>query len=179
MEEVIQSVPEEEETVLEEEGEEVIIEPIPFSIFTSAFNEGDPIPEKFSCDGENLSPALEWSEVPDRTSSFVLIMDDPDAAGGTWIHWVLFNIPGEVTALAGSVPSEATLSDGSVHGANSWGRSDYGGPCPPSGTHRYFFKLYALDVTLDLPVGSAVETILESMDGHVLAEANLMGTYTR
>lgn len=148
-------------------------ETTPLMITSPAFVEGEPIPIKFSCDGEDISPALAWTDPPEGTLSFALIMDDPDAPGGTWVHWVLYNIPPETRMLPENVPAEPILADGSEHGKNSWGRADYGGPCPPSGTHRYFFKLYALDTTLD------EDPLLGGMEGHILAEAQLMGVFSR
>ena len=105
-------------------------------------------------------------------------MDDPDAPGGTWVHWVLFNIPGNARSLLGNLPPDAQLADGSIQGVNSFGRNDYGGPCPPSGTHRYFFKLYALDTTLSLDESAGKDEVLAAMEGHILAQAELMGTYS-
>ena len=152
---------------------------ISFSISSPAFKEGDVIPTQYSCDGEDQSPPLEWTGSPDGTASFVLIMDDPDAPGGTWVHWILFNIPGDVSGLQSSIPGEGIFDDSSLQGANSWGRSDYGGPCPPGGTHRYFFKLYALDSLLELADGVDFGGVEQAMRDHVLAEASLMGTFTR
>jgi Raf kinase inhibitor-like YbhB/YbcL family protein len=106
-------------------------------------------------------------------------MDDPDASAGTWVHWVLYNLPAERRALPEAVPSDGDLPDGGRHGENNWRRLGYGGPCPPSGTHRYFFRLYALDVALDLDAGATKKELLQAMEGHVLAEGQLMGTYTR
>ena len=157
----------------------VSLDTIPFSISSPVFADGEPIPMQFSCDGNNQSPPLSWVGAPQETASFILIMDDPDAPGGTWVHWVLFNIPGNLDGLDGSVPSDSVLSDGSFHGANSWGRSDYGGPCPPGGTHRYFFKLYALDTFLEITAGAEITLLEESMRDHVLAQTSLMGTYMR
>jgi Raf kinase inhibitor-like YbhB/YbcL family protein len=151
----------------------------PFTLSSNAFIQEAAIPTRYSCDGENISPPLEWGDPPQGTESFALILDDPDAPGGTWVHWILYNIPAEVRALPEAIPPEEELPDGSRHGENSFGRLDYGGPCPPSGTHRYFFKLYALDVTLDLEPGVDKKTLLQAMEGHVLAEAELMGTYPR
>ena len=108
-----------------------------------------------------------------------LIADDPDAPIGTWVHWVLYNLPVEARALPEAVPSDAELPDGSRHGKNGWGRLDYGGPCPPSGTHRYVFKLYALDTVLDLKAGASKKKVLEAVEGHILAQAELMGVYSR
>jgi Raf kinase inhibitor-like YbhB/YbcL family protein len=146
---------------------------------SSAFSNGDPIPGVYTCDGQDISPPLSWEEPPSGTESFALIVDDPDAPGGTWVHWVLFNVPGETRSLAEEVSDDAELSDGGLHGENSWNRMGYGGPCPPSGTHRYFFKLYALDTRLDLEAGASKERLLDTMEGHILAQTELMGTYQR
>ncbi|RLC65970.1 MAG: YbhB/YbcL family Raf kinase inhibitor-like protein [Chloroflexi bacterium] len=150
-----------------------------FELTSPAFAHGEPIPSKYTCDGEDISPPLEWSGAPAGTQSFALIMDDPDAPVGTWIHWVLYNAPAETNALPEGVPADAELSDGSLHGKNSWRRTDYGGPCPPSGTHRYFFKLYALDTTLNLDAGATKKQLLQAMEGHILDQAELVGTYKR
>jgi Raf kinase inhibitor-like YbhB/YbcL family protein len=148
-------------------------------ITSSAFNEGDMIPARYSCDGEDLSPALAWSGSPGNTESFALICDDPDAPVGTWVHWVLFNIPGSAEGLQEGISADKTLQDGSVHGKNSWGRLGYGGPCPPGGTHRYFFKLYSLDKKLDLQPGASKGDVENAMKGHILGEAQIMGRYSR
>ncbi len=148
-------------------------------VTSSAFTQGNPIPARYSCKGEDISPPLTWSDPPAGTQSFVLIMDDPDAPMGTWVHWVIYNIPASARGLPENVPSDAQLPDGSVQGKNSWGRFGYGGPCPPSGTHRYFFKLYALDTTLDLPAGADKRTLESAMRGHILAQGELMGTFSR
>jgi len=168
-----------EEPAMEEAPTQEIIEIGPFELTSSAFAHEEPIPVKYSCDGENISPPLAWSDPPEGTQSFVLINDDPDAPVGVWIHWVLYNIPGDSRGLNEAIPAQEELGDGSQHGENSWGRRDYGGPCPPSGTHRYFFKLYALDIVLELGAGADKETLLDAMEGHVLAEAELMGTFER
>ena len=152
---------------------------VPFALTSTAFAEGEPIPSKYTCDGEDISPPLQWRDVPEGTRSFALIADDPDAPRGTWDHWLLYNLPAEARNLPEGVPAEAELSDGSRHGQNSWSRLGYGGPCPPSGTHRYFFKLYALDTLLELDAGASKERLSQAMEGHVLAEAVLMGVYTR
>lgn len=144
-----------------------------------AFAQEQPIPQKFSCDGEDVSPALQWSGPPPNTQSLALIMDDPDAPVGTWVHWVLFNLPADSHTLPEAVAPEAELADGSRHGQNSWKRLGYGGPCPPHGTHRYFFKLYALDVPLNLSSGADKGQLLQAMEGHILVQTELMGTYSR
>lgn len=148
-------------------------------IQSSAFNNEDMIPKKYTCDGQDISPSLEWTGVPESAKSLVLISDDPDAPMGTWIHWVMFNIPPNVSSLSEAVPSEETLSDGTIQGITSFGKSGYGGPCPPGGTHRYFFKLYALDTQLDLGPSATKKDVEKAMKGHVLAESQVMGKYQR
>ena len=138
---------------------------------SSAFGPGEAIPARHSCDGKDLSPPLTIEDIPGATAALALIVDDPDA-GGTWDHWVAYDIP-----VAGTVP-EGVRSLGTA-GTNSWRRTGYGGPCPPSGTHRYYFRIYALDAPLGLPAGAGRKQILEAMRGHVLAEATLMGRYSR
>lgn len=149
------------------------------SLSSGAFQYGEKIPLKYTCDGEDISPPLEWNNVPQGTQSLALIADDPDAPVGTWVHWVLYNMPNETRALPEAVPPDANLADKSRHGKNSWGRLGYGGPCPPGGTHRYFFKLYALDAIIELSAGASKEQLLEAMKEHILAEAELMGSYSR
>lgn len=147
---------------------------------SSAFAEGDTIPQQYTCDGEDISPPLSWDEPPEGAESFVLIVDDPDAPVGTWVHWVVFNIPPDTRSLPEDVPAQEQLSDGAVHGNNSWNRLGYGGPCPPSGsTHSYVFKLYALDTTLDLEAGAKKNPVVSGMEGHVLAASELTGEYAR
>ena len=148
-----------------------------FQLTSPAFAHEDAIPGKYTCDGDDTSPALAWTKPPAGTESFALIMDDPDAPGGTWVHWVLYNIPADVRKLAEAFPADAELSDGSRNGKNSWPKSGYGGPCPPSGTHRYYFKLYTLDTMLDLAAGANKAQLLKAMEGHILAQTELMGTY--
>ena len=152
---------------------------VAFELTSTAFAAGEPIPQKYTCDGQDISPPLQWSDPPQGTQSLALICDDPDAPIGTWVHWVLFNLPVESRSLPEAVPSDADLSDGSRHGENGWRRPGYGGPCPPSGTHRYFFKLYALDAVLDLEAGASKKQVLQAMEGHILAQAELMGVYSR
>jgi len=148
-------------------------------ITSSAFSEGGMIPRKYTCDGPDVSPDLAWSGIPDGTRSLALICDDPDAPVGTWVHWVLFNLPAAATGLPEGVASDATLQNGASHGTNDFRRLGYGGPCPPGGTHRYFFKLYALDTPLRLESGATKAQLESAMAGHILGEAQLMGKYKR
>ena len=150
-----------------------------FELTSTAFTPGESIPRKYTCDGQDISPPLQWSDPPQDTRSFALIADDPDAPAGTWVHWVLYNLPSEARTLSEAIPSDADLPDGSWNGQNGWRRLGYGGPCPPSGTHRYFFKLYALDRRLDLAAGANNKQLLRAMEGHILAQAELMGVYSR
>ena len=167
-----------EKPVTEEiESPEPILDLPEFTLSSAAFLEGEPIPTKYSCDGDNTSPSLVWSGAPENTGSFALIMDDPDAPVGIWVHWVLFNLPGDANSLPENLPADAVFTDGSQQGTNSWGRLGYGGPCPPSGTHRYFFKLYALDTSLTLGESASKEDVLAAMEDHILMETELMGTY--
>jgi hypothetical protein len=147
---------------------------------STAFAEGKPIPAKYTCDGADVSPPLKWSSVPEGTKSLALISDDPDAPVGTWVHWVIYNIPPDATELAEGVPKSETLTNGATQGMTDFKRVGYGGPCPPQGgPHRYFFKLYALDTTLSLKRGATKQELLRTMEGHILAEGQLMGTYQR
>jgi len=158
------------------------IEEVPamtLELTSTAFSEGQPIPARYTCAGEDISPPLAWRGAPPGTQSFALIMDDPDAPGRTWVHWVVFNLPASTTGLPAAIRSDGDLPGGALHGQNSWRRNDYGGPCPPSGTHRYFFKLYALDAMLDLSSGATKQQVLDALAGHVLAEGQLMGTYKK
>lgn len=149
-----------------------------FSFSSPAFGHGQPIPAVYTCKGRDISPPLTWSDLPQGTKSLALIMDDPDAPMGTWVHWVIYNIPSTRTGLEEAIPSEERLADGSLQGKNSWRRIGYGGPCPPSGTHRYYFRLYALDSMLSLAPGATKEQLLQAMQGHILAEAEWMGTFS-
>ena len=148
-------------------------------VTSSAFEEGGPIPSKHTCDGADVSPALQWDGEPEGTESIALICDDPDAPMGTWVHWVLFNLPAGAKELPESVPPDRNLPTGAVQGVNDFGKIGYGGPCPPGGTHRYFFKIHALDVQLDLNAGANKAQLLKAMEGHILAQGQLMGTYAR
>lgn len=149
------------------------------SVRSSVFQEGGVIPAKYTCDGDDISPSLEWTGIPQGTKSLALISDDPDAPVGTWVHWVMWNIPPDVKGLAEDVPRDPQLPDGSRQGISDFRRPGYGGPCPPSGVHRYYFKVYALDTILDLPSSTRKADLLRAMKGHILAEGQLMGKYSR
>jgi len=149
-------------------------------ITSSAFGEGQPIPEKYTCDARNLSPPLQWTGAPESTKSMVLIADDPDAPVGTWVHWVVYDIPAAVSAFPEDLPKSQFIPQGAKQGLNDFKHLGYGGPCPPPGKpHRYFFKLYALDAVLSLQPGSKKQEVERAMQKHVLAEARLIGTYKR
>lgn len=148
-------------------------------ITSAAFKEGGMIPSKYTCDGADVSPPLEWKSLPGGTKSLALICDDPDAPMGTWVHWVVFNLPADLRGLPENMPPKETLDNGGKQGVSDFGRTGYGGPCPPAGTHRYFFKLYALDTTLEFTGKVTKAALLKAMDGHVLAEGQLMGRYKR
>ncbi len=150
-----------------------------FELTSFAFRTGERIPSKYTCDGADVSPLLQWSIAPPGTESIALICDDPDAPVGTWDHWVIYSLPVSTTGLREAVAPDAERPDGSKQGKNSWGRLGYGGPCPPSGTHRYFFKLYALDAMLELPAGATSKQLVAAMEGHIVAKAELMGLYSR
>ncbi|MCH8205387.1 MAG: YbhB/YbcL family Raf kinase inhibitor-like protein [Chloroflexi bacterium] len=148
-------------------------------VTSTAFSEGAAIPIKYSCDGDDVSPPLSWTGVPEGTRSLALISDDPDARG-TWVHWVLYGITADVDGLSEAVVTADVTAMGAKNGTNDFKRLGYGGPCPPKGSpHRYFFKVYALDVELDLDSGAKKKELLEAMEGHVLARGQLMGTYQR
>ncbi len=149
------------------------------TLTSSAFAPGKPIPDEFSCKGRSISPALSWTGAPANTASFALIADDPDAPSGTFVHWVIYNIPAASKGLPQAVAPQPTFDDGTTQGMNSGNRRYYMGPCPPSGTHRYFFKLYALDSRLDLPPGATAAQLTKAMQGHILAQGELMGTFTK
>ncbi len=148
-------------------------------ITSSAFEDGGLIPAKYTCDGADVSPPLQWDAVPEGTGSIALICDDPDAPMGTWVHWVLFNLPSDAKELAENIPTEETLPNGAKQGTNDFGRVGYGGPCPPGGTHRYFFKIYALDTEVGLQAGADKRRLLKTMEGHILEQGQLIGKYKR
>jgi len=147
---------------------------------SSAFAEGSSIPSKYTCDGDDVSPPLKWSGVPQGAKSLALICDDPDAPAGIWVHWVMYNIPAAITELPEGVPASDAVLGSARQGVNDFRRIGYGGPCPPRGSpHRYYFKLYALDTELALKPKAAKKDVVNAMQGHILAEGQLMGTYKR
>jgi len=148
-------------------------------IKSPAFVPGGKIPGKYTCDGMDISPPLTWTSGPEGTKTFALICDDPDAPMGTWVHWVLFNLPADITEFRENVPPERELESGAKQGMNDFRKIGYGGPCPPGGVHRYFFKLYALDKKIDLEAGATKAELLKAMEGHILAEGQIMGRYER
>lgn len=141
---------------------------------TSVFEHNGQIPSVYTCDGEDLAPVLEIANVPLAAKELVLIADDPDAPMGTWVHWVLYNVPPETTRL-----DNTNLPEGAKQGMTDFGRVGWGGPCPPSGVHRYFFKLYAIDKNLDLPSGSTKYQVEKAIEGHVIEKTELVGLYKR
>ena len=151
-----------------------------FRIESPVFQDKENLPAQYTCDGANISPPLAWTEAPQGTQSFALILEDPDAPAGTWVHWVLYDLPAGTTQLPEGIQSTETLADGSKHGVTDFRKADYGGPCPPPGNaHRYVFKLYALDQVLGLPPKVSKAELLVAMNGHVLAHAEVVGNYKR
>jgi Raf kinase inhibitor-like YbhB/YbcL family protein len=148
-----------------------------FTLSSPAFQAGGEIPPAYTCNGNGGSPALAWGEPPSGTQSFALIFDDPDAPSGVYNHWVIFNIPATSRGLPESVALDPQLPDGTLQGKNTHDWMGYLGPCPPSGTHHYSFELYALDMRLGLPSGALKADLLSAMGGHILAQAELIGTY--
>jgi hypothetical protein len=146
---------------------------------SSAFTAGEMIPKKYTCDGPDVSPPLNWSDVPAGAKSLALIADDPDAPMGTWVHWVAWNIPPNARGLEEGVPKKDSHPNGMKQGTTDFRSIGYGGPCPPSGTHRYFFKLYALDTSLNLPPSTTKKDLEKGMQGHLLQQVELMGKYAR
>ena len=158
---------------VEDEGSVLLLE-------SEAFEADGTIPLRHTCDGDDISPALSWSEPPEGTQSLALICDDVDAPVRTWVHWVLFNIPADARAMVEGVPADPTSAGLGVQGANGWKRLGYGGPCPPKGSpHRYTFRLYALDTVLDLDAGATRAELDRAMEGHILDSGQLMGRYGR
>ena len=151
-----------------------------FSLKSTAFVEGAKIPEKYTCAGSDISPELSWTEPPEGTKSFALVVNDPDAPCGNWVHWVLYDLPVSERKLGESVPKTEELPSGAKQGVTDFGRIGYWGPCPPKGrSHRYFFTLYALDCFLHLPAKITKDKLEKSMEGHILAKAIVMGKYGR
>lgn len=146
---------------------------------STAFGESELIPSKYTCDGEDVSPPLAWDNVPPGTNSLAIICDDPDAPGKTWVHWVLFNIPPEATRLPEGIANAEILNNRARHGVNDFGNFGYGGPCPPSGSHRYVFKIFALDSKLDLTGKVSKQQLESAMQGHILGGGQLIGVYSR
>ncbi len=159
---------------IEKEGNSMKLE-----IRSTAFEEGGSIPKKYTCDGTDISPPLSWTQPPEGTKSLVLICDDPDAPMGTWVHWVLYGLSPDTLELPEDVPDKKEILGGARQGTNDFRRIGYGGPCPPGGTHRYYFKLYAIDSEPGLSSGATKKEVLDSIEGHVLAEGQLMGRYSR
>jgi Raf kinase inhibitor-like YbhB/YbcL family protein len=153
--------------------EKNIKEAAQMEISSPAFTQGKPIPSKYTCDGENISPALKWAGIPAKAKSLALVCDDPDAPRGNWVHWIIVNIPVSVIGI----PENGTLPSGACEIINNFGQTKYGGPCPPSGTHRYFFKLYALDT--DELKGATSANFRDLITRHTLVQVELMGTYKR
>ncbi len=151
-----------------------------FELRSPALSPGGEIPVNYTCDGADLSPPLRWSDSPAKTKSFALIVDDPDAPGGTWAHWVLYGLAATLRELSEGVPARETVPGIGTQGVNGFRKVGYGGPCPPRGpAHRYFFKLYALDTELTLPPRRTKADLLKAIEGHVLGQAELMGRYKR
>lgn len=165
----------EEERPVQKEGAKM-----PLKLTSPAFKEGEPIPKKYTGEGLDLSPPLQWIEAPGSAKSFALICDDPDAPMGTWVHWVIYNIPAEAKGLPEAVPVKEELPDGTRQGKNDFRKIGYGGPMPPPGKiHHYYFNLYALDTIVDLPKPGTKADLLKAMRGHIVGEAKLVGTYKR
>ena len=148
-------------------------------IVSAAFEEGGMIPKQYTCDGPSVSPPLSWTGVPKGAKSLALICDDPDAPSKTWVHWVIYNIPPDTMGFPEHVAADSTLPNGARNGISDFGKFGYGGPCPPSGTHRYFLKLYALDTVLNLSGRVTKKDLLVAMEKHIVGEGQLMGKYKR
>jgi hypothetical protein len=153
---------------------------MPLTIKSPAFQSGDNIPKKFSCEGEDISPQLEWSNYPSETKSFALICEDPDAPGGTFTHWIIYDIPTSRNSFPENVPNELDVFDGVKQGKNNFGKIGYGGPCPPAGSaHRYFFRVYALDNKLNIKEGLSKDDLMNKIKSHILEEGELIGLYKK
>lgn len=169
----------ENKTVFAEKGENEMATATEIKLSSTAFKDGQMMHAMYTCDGQNVSPPLKWEHSPQNTQSFALIMDDPDAPMGTYVHWVMWNIPADTNELQEDVLPRQELANGAKQGFNSSKKVGYTGPCPPSGTHRYYFKLYALDTMLKLESDTTKQKLLSAMEGHILAESQLMGRYQR
>jgi Raf kinase inhibitor-like YbhB/YbcL family protein len=145
---------------------------------SNVFKEGDPIPDRYACKGVNVSPKLEWESVQ-RAVTYAIICEDPDASSGTWTHWIIFNLPSDTVMVNEWIMEREELENGGKQGFNDFGTIGYRGPCPPNGTHRYYFKVYALDIEIQLPAKITKTDLLKAMEGHILDEGQLMGRYTR
>jgi Raf kinase inhibitor-like YbhB/YbcL family protein len=154
-------------------------EKIDLKVTSTSFTQGAMIPFRYSCDGTDMSPQLSWTNGPVGTKSYALISDDPDAPAGTWVHWVMYNIPVGVTSLREDVPKGKQMENGALQGKNDFGSYGYRGPCPPGGTHRYCFKIYALDILIGVGPGLTKKQLLKEMEKHILAQGELVGKYSR
>jgi Raf kinase inhibitor-like YbhB/YbcL family protein len=149
------------------------------TVTSSAFADSAMIPSKYTCDAENISPAISWSKGPDNTKTYALICDDPDAPSKVWVHWVLFNIPASITSISENQPTDKTILSSAINGNNDFGTLGYSGPCPPRGIHHYCFKVYALDCSVSLSAGATKDEVVSAMKDHILAEGQLTGRYQR
>ena len=186
MEQMEEMLPKERRPVPETQGDRASFvltqggQAMAFAIRSPVFPAGGTIPKRYTCDGPDVSPPLSWTEPPAGTKSLALIMDDPDAPVGTWVHWVLYNLPASTRELAEGTPISETLANGARQGTNDFRKIGYGGPCPPQGpAHRYFFKLYALDTELNLAPGATKKQLEAAIAGHILTQAELIGRYGR
>jgi len=146
---------------------------------SSVFSNFQAIPPRYTCDGNDVSPPLRWKNIPDKTKSIAVVCDDPDAPMGTWVHWVCYDIAPTCDSLDENIPIADSLPRGGKQGMNDFGKFGYGGPCPPSGIHRYFFKVYALDIVLGLPAGKSKKELEKAMKGHIVGQGELVGKYSR
>jgi len=146
---------------------------------STTFKEGEAIPSAYTCDGVNISPSLEWSGAPKTAKTIAIVADDTDAPGGTWVHWVLYNLPVDNIGLVENLPLTENLKAGGFQGANDFQKIGYGGPCPPSGTHHYYFRIYAIDSELPLKARATKAELLKAMEGHIVLQGQLIGTYRR
>jgi Raf kinase inhibitor-like YbhB/YbcL family protein len=152
--------------------------PATIKLTSPAFKEGETIPVQYTGDGMDNSPAMKWSNLPNGTASLVLLCEDPDASSDTWVHWVIYNLPADSKGLDEALPKDATLKNGTLQGKNDFKKTGYNGPAPPKGpAHRYYFKLYALDIKLDLAADASRDQVVKAMAGHILARGELMGKY--